>query len=121
MRQAVTGWLVLAGCLVILGVGTIVGAKTTRGAPLTEKTIREWRQYATEVEEGTRTPSPMTFRTLTEAAIAQHQYADSAERLLLIIGGGMALLGGCLAADLLRYRTRHLSPPPGTPAPGQPA
>jgi len=60
----------------------------TEGSPIAEARLviqlrpsrrrpshEEWRRYATEVERGTRTPSPATTRMLTETAIAQHEYA----------------------------------------------
>ena len=69
-------------------------------------TLQEWRQYASDVERGTRTPTKMATRMLTETAIAQHQYATSAEQLLKIVGGGVALLGCLLVIDLARHRAR---------------
>jgi uncharacterized membrane protein YgaE (UPF0421/DUF939 family) len=113
MRQVVTGWLLVAGCLVVLGVGAFIGAQTTRGATVPAATIQQWRQYATEVERGTRTPSAVTTRMLTETAIAQHEYATAAEQLLRFVGAGVALLGLILLVDLARYRARQARVPPG--------
>ena len=70
-------------------------------------TIQEWRRYARDVEQGIRTPSGATTRLLTETAIAQQAHARSAIDLLRLMGAGVALLGICLAVDLIRYRARH--------------
>jgi hypothetical protein len=110
MRQAMTGWIVVAGCLVLLGVGTFIGARTSPGDEVPAATIELWRRYATEVERGMRTPSAATTRMLTETAIAQNEYASSAAQLLRMVGGGVALLGVLLTIDLVRYRARHTAP-----------
>ncbi len=102
-----TGWLIVAGCLMLLGTGAVVRAEATRGATVPASTMKQWRQYATEVERGTRTPSAITTRMLTETAIAQHEYADAAEALLRFVGAGVALLGLVLAVDVARVRARH--------------
>jgi hypothetical protein len=107
LRRALTGWLLVAACLVILGLGAAVAAGTTRGATVPPATITEWRRYAAEVERGTRTPSPATTRMLTETAIAQHEYATLAQRLLRFVGASIALLGLFLLVDLARYRSRY--------------
>jgi hypothetical protein len=110
MRQAVTGWIVVAGCLVLLGIGAVIGARTSPSDEVPAATIESWRRYATEVERGKRTPSAATTRMLTETAIAQNEYASSAARLLRLVGGGVALLGILLTIDLVRYRARHTVP-----------
>lgn len=107
MRQVLTGWLLVSGCLVALGLGAVVGAETTRRATIPAATIAQWRQYATEVERGTRTPSPVTTRMLTETAIAQHEYAAAAGQLLRVLGAGVALVGLFLVVDLARHRARE--------------
>ncbi len=106
MRKAVTGWLVIAACLVLLGAGTVIGGRLARRDALDASTIAKWRQYATEVEAGTRTPSAMQVTTLTELAISQNGYAASAMELLQFLGGGVTVLGLILGADLLRHRQR---------------
>jgi hypothetical protein len=114
MRRVLNGWLLVAGCLVVLGVGALVGAEATRGARVPATTIAQWRQYATEVERGTRTPSPITTRMLTETAIAQHEYATAAGELLRFLGASVALVGLFLVVDIVRYRARGARvPPPG--------
>ena len=67
------------------------------------------------MERGTRTPSGLTTRLLTETAIAQHAHARSAVDLLRLLGAGVALLGLLLAVDLIRFRARHTGGG-GTPA-----
>jgi hypothetical protein len=118
MRRVVTGWLIVAVCLVLLGLGTVVGAGRTRGTEVPEATLREWRRYAAEVEQGVRTPSPATTRMLTETAIAQHNFARASGDLLRFVGAGVTLVSVLLAIDLARYRARHL---PATPPPPPPA
>lgn len=107
MRQVLTGWLLVAGCLVVLGLGAVIGAEATRGATIPAATVEQWREYATEVERGTRTPSPLTTRMLTETAIAQHEYATAATELLRLLGAGVALVGLFLLVDLARHRARQ--------------
>jgi hypothetical protein len=117
MRQAVTGWLFFAGCLVLLGAGVIAGVHLTGHRELPPEMFKDWRQYASEVEQGTRTPSAVTTRMLTETAIAQHAYAKSATQLLRFTGVGIAILGLLLGVDLIRYRARHSreTDQPGSP------
>src|SRR5512134_2431255 len=116
MRRVVTGWLIVAVCLVLLGLGAFVGAGMTRGSEVPEATMREWRRYATEVVQGTRTPSATTTRMLTETAIAQHNYARASGDLLRFVGAGLTIVSVLLAIDLARHRARHLphttTPPP---------
>jgi hypothetical protein len=107
MRRAVTGWIIVALGFVGLGLGAVVGAQTAQVRELPASTIQQWRQYASEVEGGTRTPSGATTRMLTETAIAQQAHARSAIDLLRFVGAGVALLGLFLAVDLIRYRARH--------------
>jgi len=109
MRRVMTGWLVVAVGFVGLGLGAVVGAQAAQVRELSAGTIQAWRQYASEVEQGTRTPTGVTTRLLTETAIAQHAHARSAVDLLRLVGAGVAILGVFLAADLIRYRARHLS------------
>jgi hypothetical protein len=109
MRRAMTGWLVVAVGFVGLGLGAVIGAQTAQVRELPAATIQGWRQYASEVERGTRTPSGVTTRLLTETAIAQHAHARSAVDLLRLVGAGVVLLGVFLAVDLIRYRARHAS------------
>lgn len=106
MRQVLTGWIIVAGCLVFLGMGTVIGAEMTRGTTVPAATLQEWRQYASDVERGARTPTKMATRMLTETAIAQHEYASAAEQLLKLVGGGVALLALFLVVDLARHRAR---------------
>jgi hypothetical protein len=109
MRRAMTGWIVVAVGFVGLGIGALVGAQTAQVRELPTGTIESWRQYASEVERGTRTPSGVTTRLLTETAIAQRAHARSAVDLLRLVGAGVALLGLFLAVDLIRYRAKHAS------------
>lgn len=111
MRQAVTGWIVVAGCLMLLGIGTVFETRSFSKDEYSAGTIQQWRQYATEVQHGTRIPSAIHFRLLTDAAIAQNEYASSATELLRLVGAGVAILGFLLAIDLVRYRARHTAPP----------
>jgi hypothetical protein len=114
MRRVLNGWLLVAGCLVVLGVGALIGAEVTRGTRVPAATIEQWRQYATEVERGTQTPSPITTRMLTETAIAQHEYATAAEELLRFLSASVALIGLFLVVDIARARARAgRVPPPG--------
>jgi hypothetical protein len=101
------GWIIVAGCFVLLGAGTVIGARTIRGYEVPAATIEQWRQYAGEVERGTRTPSPALTRLLTEAAITQNRYASAAANLVRFVGSGVFILGLLLGLDLLRYRMRH--------------
>ena len=89
----------------------MTGRRSRRWTPreISPATAQEWRQYAREVEQGTRTPSGVTTRLLTETAIAQHAHARSAVDLLRLLGAGVALLGVLLAVDLIRFRARHTS------------
>jgi hypothetical protein len=107
MRRALTGWIVLAAGFVCLGLAAVVGAQTAQVRELPPGTVAEWRRYAREVEQGTRTPSGATTRLLTETAIAQQAHARSAIELLRLVGAGVALLGLFLTVDLIRYRARH--------------
>ena len=100
-------WITLAIGLIGLGVGAVVGAQSAQVRELPAGTIQEWRRYARDVEQGIRTPSGATTRLLTETAIAQQAHARSAIDLLRLMGAGVALLGICLAVDLIRYRARH--------------
>lgn len=109
MRRALTGWIIVAVGFVGLGVGAVVGAQTAQVRELPPGTIQEWRQYAREVERGTRTPSGATTKLLTETAIAQQAHARSAVDLLRLVGAGVALLGIFLTVDLIRYRAKHAS------------
>ena len=111
MRQAMLGWIVIAGCLVLAGIGTILGAHAMRGREVSVATIEQWRNYAAEVEHGTRTPSAAMTKMLTETAIAQNAYASSAVRLLHFMGAGVALLGVLLGVDLVRHRRRQTKAP----------
>jgi hypothetical protein len=88
-----------------------MGAQVVRGSEVPAARVAQWRQYAAEVERGTRTPSAATTRLLTETAIAQNAYASSAVDLVRFIGGGVVVLGLLLGLDLLRYRTRHTRAP----------
>ena len=107
LRKMLTGWILIAGALTLLGLGAVLGAQAGRVGEVSPATAREWRQYATDVERGTRTPSAATTRLLTETAIAQNAHASTAVDLLLFLGVGVALLGVILVADLIRFRGRH--------------
>lgn len=109
MRRAMTGWIIVAVGFVGLGLGAVIGAQTAQIRELPPGTIQEWRQYASDVEQGTRTPSGITTRMLTETAIAQQAHARAAVDLLRFVGAGVALLGVFLAVDLIRYRAKHVS------------
>jgi hypothetical protein len=107
MRRALTGWIVVAVGFLGLGLGAVIGAQAAQVRELPPGTIQEWHRYASEVEQGTRTPSGATTRLLTETAIAQQAHARSALTLLRLVGGGVALLALILVVDLVRYRARH--------------
>jgi hypothetical protein len=116
LRKALAGWILIAVGLTVLGLGAVVGAQRGQVREISPAIAQEWRQYAREVEQGTRTPSGVTTRLLTETAIAQHAHAKSAVDLLRLLGGGVALLGLILAVDLIRFRARHAAgraKPPG--------
>src|SRR5213595_2611069 len=106
MRRALLGWILIAGCLVLLGAGTVLGVRALRGYEVSPATVTQWRQYASEVERGTRTPSPALTHLLTEAAITQNRYASAAVELVRFVGAGVFILGLLLALDLLRYRMK---------------
>jgi hypothetical protein len=109
LRKALAGWIVIAVGLTVLGVGAMLGAQGGQVRKISPATAQQWREYAKEVEQGTRTPSGMTTRLLTETAIAQHSHARSAVDLLRLLGAGAALLGLILAVDLIRFRVRYTS------------
>ena len=109
LRRALGGWILIAVGLVVLGLGAVVGAQGGQVREISPATAQEWRRYARDVEQGTRTPSGATTRLLTETAIAQHAHARTAVDLLLFLGAGVALLGLLLAVDLIRFRARHTS------------
>ena len=111
MRQAMVGWIVIAGCLALIGIGTVLGAQTMRGREVSVATIEHWRRYSAEVERGARAPSAAMTRILTETAIAQNAYATSAVRLLRFMGAGVAILGLLLVADLVRHHLRWSKAP----------
>lgn len=108
LRKALLGWILIAVGLTVLGLAALVGAQGGQVREISPATVAEWRQYAREVERGTRTPSGVTTRLLTETAIAQHAHARSAVDLLRLLGAGVALLGLLLAVDLIRFRARHV-------------
>ena len=108
LRKALLGWILIAVGLTVLGLAALVGAQAGQVREISPATVAEWRQYAGEVERGTRTPSGVTTRLLTETAIAQHAHARSAVDLLRLLGAGVALLGLLLAVDLIRFRARHV-------------
>lgn len=110
LRKALMGWIVIAVGLTALGVGAMLGAQAGQVREIAPATAQEWRQYASEVEQGTRTPSGATTRLLTETAIAQQAHARTAVDLLRFLGAGVALLGLILAVDLVRFRVRHTGP-----------
>ena len=107
LRKALTGWILIAVALTVLGLGAVVGAQRGQVGTVSPVMAQEWRQYALDVERGTRTPSAATTRMLTETAIAQHAHARTAMDLLRFLGLGAALLGLLLAVDLIRYRAKH--------------
>ena len=111
MRQAMMGWIVIAGCLALIGIGTALGAQSMRGREVSVATIEHWRRYSAEVERGARAPSAATTKILTETAIAQNAYATSAVRLLRFMGAGVAILGLLLVADLVRHHLRWAQAP----------
>lgn len=107
VRKALTGWTIIAGALTVLGIGAVFGARAGQVRGISPAIEQEWRQYASDVERGVRTPSAAMTRLLTETAIAQHAHARSAVDLLRLLGAGVAILGLVLAVDLLRFRARH--------------
>ena len=111
MRQAITGWILIAGCIVLLGTAAAVWAQTMRGRQVPAETAEEWRRYARDVEHGTRTPSATMTRVLTETAISQNTYASSALQLLRLVGIAMAVVGLLLGIDLVRHRARVAKAP----------
>lgn len=115
MRQAINGWIVFAGCLILFGGGAYFQARVPESLVAPPAMIKEWRQYATDVERGKRTPSAKTTRMLTETAIGQHEYANSAMELLRFLSAAVALLGLILMIDLVRYRAKHTRPPSVSP------
>lgn len=111
MRQALMGWIVIAGCLALVGIGTVLGAQSMRGREVSVAAVEQWRLYAAEVEQGTRTPSAASTKLLTETAIAQNAYATSAVQLLRFMGFAVAILGLLLGGDLVRHRRRQTEAP----------
>jgi hypothetical protein len=107
LRKALAGWILIAVGLTGLGLGAVLGAQRGQVQEISPATAQEWRQYAKDVQQGTRTPSVATTWMLTETAIAQHAHARSAVDLLRFLGIGVALLGLILAVDLIRFRARH--------------
>ena len=107
LRKALAGWILIAVGLTVLGLGAVLGAQAGQVREISPATAQEWRQYAKEVQQGSRSPSVATTWMLTETAIAQHDHARSAVDLLRFLGGGVALLGLILAVDLVRFRASH--------------
>ena len=107
LRKALAGWILIAVGLTVLGLGAVLGARGGQVREISPATAQEWRQYARDVQQGTRTPSVATTWMLTEIAIAQHAHARNAVDLLRFLGIGVALLGLILAVDLIRFRARH--------------
>ena len=107
LRKALAGWILIAIGLTVLGLGAVLGAQAGQVQEISPATAQEWRQYAREVQQGSRSPSSATTWMLTETAIAQHAHARSAVDLLRFLGGGVALLGLILAVDLVRFRASH--------------
>jgi hypothetical protein len=107
LRKALAGWILTATGLTVLGLGAVLGAQAGQVREISPATAQEWRQYAREVQQGSRSPSVATTWMLTETAIAQHDHARSAVDLLRFLGGGVAILGLILAVDLVRFRARH--------------
>ena len=107
LRKALAGWILIAVGLTVLGLGAVLGAQGGQVQEISPATAQEWRQYAKDVAQGTRTPSGATTWMLTETAIAQHAHARSAVDLLRFLGIGVALLGLILAVDLIRFRARN--------------
>ena len=85
----------------------MIGIRTMRRHEVPAAIITQWRQYAADVDPGTRTPSPALTRLLTEEAISQNRYASAAVDLVRFVGGGVFILGLLLGLDLLRYRMKH--------------
>ena len=107
LRKELAGWILIATGLTVLGLGAVLGAQAGQVREISPATAQEWRQYAKEVQQGSRSPSVATTWMLTETAIAQHDHARSAVDLLRFLGGGVALLDLILAVDLVRFRARH--------------
>ena len=107
LRKELAGWILIATGLTVLGLGAVLGAQAGQVREISPATAQEWRQYAKEVQQGSRSPSVATTWMLTETAIAQHDHARSAVDLLRFLGGGVALLGLILAVDLVRFRASH--------------
>ena len=107
LRKELAGWILIAIGLTVLGLGAVLGAQAGQVREISPATAQEWRQYAKEVQQGSRSPSVATTWMLTETAIAQHDHARSAVDLLRFLGSGVALLGLILAVDLVRFRARH--------------
>ena len=107
LRKELAGWILIAIGLTVLGLGAVLGSQAGQVREISPATAQEWRQYAKEVQQGSRSPSVATTWMLTETAIAQHDHARSAVDLLRFLGGGVAILGLILAVDLVRFRARH--------------
>jgi hypothetical protein len=107
LRTALGGWILIAVGLVVLGFGAFLGAQAGQVREISPEVAQQWRRYARDVEQGTRTPSGAMTRLLNETAIAQHAHARTAVDLLRFLGAGVALLGLALAVDLIRFRARH--------------